>query len=66
MKYNFLGQRSEFEKDRLSVTRALVGECFDYNGGMWHHKALISTFNEGKYHSESTKISFVSQKICKV
>ena len=23
--------RSEFEKDRLLVTRALVGKCFDYN-----------------------------------
>ena len=23
--------RSEFEIDRLLVTRALVGECFDYN-----------------------------------
>ena len=24
--------RSEFEIDRLSITRALVGECFDYIG----------------------------------
>ena len=55
---------SEFEIDRLSVTRALVGECFDYNGGMRDHKAPISIFNEGKYHSESRKISFVYKKIC--
>ena len=55
--------RSEFEIDRLSVTRALVGECFDYNGGMRDHKAPISIFNEGKYHSESRKISFVYKKI---
>ena len=27
--------RSEFVIDRLLVTRALVGECFDYNGGIW-------------------------------
>ena len=37
--------RSESEIDRLLVTRALVGECFDYNGGMRDHKALISIFN---------------------
>ena len=54
---------SETEIDRLLVTRALVGECFDYNGGMRDHKAPISIFNEGKYHSESRKISFVYKKI---
>ena len=35
--------RSESEIDRLLVTRALVGECFDYNGGMRDHKAPISS-----------------------